>query len=124
MSDSSRTREQIENPAVVTSPGSTQNSERVEPTWSADLPEPTKCRLDDDEGCTTMAAQTHCSCKSSCGEDEAAGCCYCAHIDIYFPCPRFGFACEPDCGDVADPCCTDEQRAFRHAADPDRWRSS
>lgn len=82
--------------------------------WSADLPEPLLCVIDEDEGCTNPR-QEHCSCKWDCGESSEAGCCYCAHSDPYEPCPRFGFACFPDCGDPTD-CCTDEQRAFRAAA--------
>lgn len=53
-----------------------------------------------------------CTLATGCGEEDAAGCDYCRTIDIYLPCPVFGFMCGlgNGCGDVDDPCCTPEQQ--------------
>ncbi len=88
---------------------------------SADvLPEPTFCDLDEDGECNAVLYHTvpsECSCRDFCGEGADAGCCYCAHADIYAPCPRGGFWCFPTCGGTDDDaCCTPEQRAFAEAA--------
>lgn len=82
--------------------------------FSLDLPEPTMCVVTDDDGCTVNA--TECSCKFFCGEDSEAGCCFCCHSDIYAPCPRGGLWCDPQCGDVDDPCCEPHEAAFAQAA--------
>ena len=53
------------------------------------------------------ATKCECTIETGCGEDEAAGCDYCRiTLDIYDPCPVFGFICQPGGCD----CCTEDQQ--------------
>lgn len=70
------------------------------------VPDPIRCSISDD-GCTVRAESCTCTYLHGCGEDEP-GCCFCAHLDVYLPCPTFGFGCGPDCQD--EDCCTSYQR--------------
>lgn len=92
---------------------------KIEPVvFSTDLPEPTMCDLDSDGYCTRHddgTKPTECTCKMFCGECSEAGCCWCAHTDIYELCPRGGGWCFPDCGDP-EAGCSPAQRAFAQAA--------
>lgn len=73
--------------------------------------EPEECVFNADGDCIRVT--TECTCVDYCGESDEAGCCFCRHRDIYEPCPRGGFWCDPcQYADDEEPCCTPEQRRF------------
>ena len=76
------------------------------------LPEPTRCRRETEDGpCVVDAPSCTCRVPEGCAEDYP-GCCFCAHLDVYQPCPTFGFGCGPGCD-----CCTpfQQRQVFRQS---------